>query len=243
MVSVQDICSLSSCRTEPDSMLESTGQGREAGSVPGQGAGKSAGSDKDLSLSHTPAALQGDPWLLPVYWEKVSGSSLFSKLQPGMDTWASWGKCQWRWVMAACMGQSVFCVFSLNHLHHSPKCMSLSIAIPVGAAGTHVFPEMDQRGPWSWSHRFLSCAPISSKLSLCQWPQMLWNKAVSITKIFHQKYQRQKQPNFTTSSITFGGSCCFDKLLLHTVYGWVSCVFIQKEDRFVIQVVGVLQFK
>lgn len=43
--------------------------------------------------------------------------------------------------------ESVFGVFSPNHLRRSPERVGPSIAIPVAAAGAPVSPETDREGP------------------------------------------------------------------------------------------------
>lgn len=139
-VSVENICSPDHPGQSPSaccSLLGREGSQEEAGTGPREGAGKSD-SMMETSLL-TSSAPQGDPWLQPVCLGELSCSSLSSQLQPDRDTWAGRGTCQWRWAAAAQRRQSD-CVLSLNHPHHSPKHVSPSIAIPVSAAGTCVFP-------------------------------------------------------------------------------------------------------
>lgn len=170
-MNVEDICSPWLYKTEPVTVYwgrKATGQ--EAGLVPGEGSGKSASSDGDLS-SYPQLHMEILECSLPT--QGSSHSSLFSKLQRGMDTWASWGSCQWRWAAAVCCGQrGLLCVFP------EPPTLQTWAREPVhcnssGYWGYHVSHETDQRSPWSYSQRFLSCASFSSKSSLYQWPQMV----------------------------------------------------------------------
>lgn len=171
VVGVEYICSPDHPGQSPRAGCSLLGRegSQEAGTGPGEGAGKSDGTDGDLSshvLNSTGRSLTAACLLRRALLQQP-----FFQAPARQGHVSCWGACQWRWAAAARRRQSD-CMVSLSHPCHSPKHVSPSTAIPVCAAGTCVFPEIHQRGLGNFSRRFLSRALISSKLSLCQWPQM-----------------------------------------------------------------------
>lgn len=139
-------------------MLQSAGEGREPGEKLAQCRERGLGSQPpatETSLSSHPQLRREIPDCSP----SAQGSCLVAVFLPAparhgcvsrlgsVPVEMSSGSTQ--------EAEGVLCVFSLNHPCHSPKRMSPPTASPVGAAGTPVFADTEQRGPMELQSQIL----------------------------------------------------------------------------------------